>query len=218
MGPVSTLLLMAQDWDIKPRGESCSVCETPFADGQRYFAALTFGKEGYMRTDYCETCWAAREDEGTPYSMWQGTFIMPPPAPEEPLKKETAESLLRRLMEDEDPSKVNAIYILAVMLERKRILVERDIRVRENDDMMIRVYEHRKSGETFLVPDPRLGFEELETVQQEVADMLGWTRKDEEAEAPAEEEEPEASPPTPESKLDPDKTAGLKDGFFSKEA
>jgi hypothetical protein len=167
---------MAQEWDIKPRGDACHACETPFQDRQTYFATLVFGEEGYERADYCEGCWESRGREDTPYSTWQGTFILPPPEPEEALKKETAESCLRRLMEDEDDKNRNVIYILAVMLERKRILAEKDVRKRD-DGVLIRVYEHRKTGETFLVPDPQLRLDQLEHVQQEVVTMLGSPAK-----------------------------------------
>lgn len=141
-------------------------------DNQPYFAILVWGDDGYVRTDFCENCWAQKQEIGSPYSIWQGVFKMPAPAQEEPLKKETAESLLRRLMENEDKSKINVIYILAIMLERKRILVERDIQTR-NDGTIIHIYEHRKTGETFLIPDPHLKLDQLESVQQEVIAMLG---------------------------------------------
>lgn len=163
---------MAQDWDIKARSEACQACETPFEDKQPYFSALLFGHQGYARADYCETCWSNKDESVSPYSTWQGVFKKPPPEPEEPLKKETAESLLRRLMQDEGDSQRNVIYILAVMLERKRILVERDVQTHD-DGTMIRIYEHRKTGETFLIPDPRLRLDQLQHVQQEVINMLG---------------------------------------------
>ena len=163
---------MAQDWDIQLRGEGCRACEIPFADRQPYHSSLTVGEEGYARADYCEPCWSGRSDDTSPYSAWQGFFRLPPPPPEEALKKKTAESLLRKLMEDDNPTHLNVIYILAVMLERKRILVERDV---QNNDSgaMIRIYEHRKSGESFLIADPGLSFEALENVQEEVVIMLG---------------------------------------------
>lgn len=75
-------------------------------------------------------------------------------------------------MQDEDNTKINAIYILAVMLERKRILVERDVQTKD-DGGTIRVYEHRQSGETFLIPEPHLHLDELEHVQEEVVILLG---------------------------------------------
>jgi hypothetical protein len=168
---------MAQDWDIKPRGDCCERCETPFADQQPYHTVLFFGEEGYARTDMCQTCWE-QNAETSSYSAWQGVFRMPPPPAEEPLKKETAETLLRKLMEDDDPGQKNVIYILAVMLERKRILVERSVQ-REGGEVRTRVYEHRETGESFLVPDPHLGFDALETVQEQVIAMLGGPKKKE---------------------------------------
>ena len=168
---------MAQDWDIKPRDESCAGCQTPFADEQAYFSALVFDTAGYKRADYCEKCWLAKDEETVlSYSMWQGVYRIPPPDREEPLKKETAESLLRKLMEQEDPTKANVIYILAVMLERNRLLVERDLQTNDQGTL-IRVYEHKKTGETFLIPDPKLRLDQLEVVQQEVIAMLGGPAK-----------------------------------------
>ena len=183
---------MSQDWDIKPRGDACTDCEEAFSDKQPYHSVLTFGSEdGYHRADLCDKCLAAHQEESGPVSSWQGTFRVPPPPPEEALKKATAETMLRRLMQDEDETKINVVYILAVMLERKRILVERDVQTKE-DGTTIRVYEHRQSGETFLVPEPYLRLDQLEHVQTEVVEMLGGTPKGkkDEPQEPTEGEEP----------------------------
>ena len=161
---------MAQDWDIKSRGSQCGACERPFEDGESYHTALTFDDQGYRRHDYCGECWRAKGEPISAYSTWQGTFQRPPAKPPDPVQKANAETLLRRLVETGDPKDVNVIYILAVMLERKRILVERDVKVRE--ETTLRIYEQRKTGESFVVTDPRLRLDELEHVQQEVVDML----------------------------------------------
>ena len=179
---------MAQDWDIRPRAEACAGCKQPFQDQQACLSSLVFGEAGYTREDYCETCWPTRAGTSAAYSVWRSVFRVPPPEPEEPLKKETAESLLRRLIEQEDDRHRNVIYILAVMLERKRVLVEKDVQTRE-DGVMIRVYEHRKTADTFLIPDPRLRLDELDTVQQEVITMLGGGTEE------AKPEESAAPPP-----------------------
>lgn len=149
---------------------------------------LSSSEEGYRRADYCEKCWQAHQDSSSPASSWKGTFRLPPPPPEEALKKETAEHLLRRLMQDEDNTRINVIYILAVMLERKRILIERDIQHKE-DGTTIRVYEHRSTGETFLIPEPYLHLDQLEAVQAEVVEMLGGKPKN----STGEEENPQES-------------------------
>jgi len=169
------------DWNIKARSEICQACEQPFADGQAYISRLTFAEAGYERTDFCESCWATTRNEPPSHSVWKGTFKLPPPEPEPVLRKETAESLFRRLTLDEDGTPhTNSLYILAVMLERRRVLVERDVRVQQSGERVL-VYEHRKTGETFLVTDPQLRMDQLEPVQEEVVAMLGGGRAEEDA-------------------------------------
>jgi len=161
---------MSQDWDIKQRGEACTGSGQPFADGQRYVSRLLFGEEGYAREDYAEENWNESLAEGA-LSVWRSTFRLPPPPPEEALKKETAESLLRKFMEEDNPGHANAIYILGVMLERRRILAEKDVQLRD-DGTKLRVYEHRKTGETFVISDPGLKLTDLQHVQAEVVALL----------------------------------------------
>jgi len=168
---------MAQDWDIRSRSNLCSECEKLFENSETYYSALVYDEEGYQRGDFCVGCWVGKEVELVPYSSWKGVFIIPPEVVDnDPLKKETAESLLRRLIEDEDGENASVIYILAVMLERKKILVEKDVKI-EEDGTMRRVYEHRNSGETFLILDPQLKLDRLEEVQMRVAKMLGGGEK-----------------------------------------
>ena len=69
----------------------------------------------------------------------------------------------------------NVVYVLAVMLERSKILVERD--AKELEDGTIRsVYEDRKQGDTFVILDPRLRLENLAEVQQQVVALLSGTK------------------------------------------
>ena len=174
--PAAPYIVMAQDWDIKPRAITCSSCEASFVDQQPCHSLLAFTDEGYVRADYCEPCWKEQEVQGSSYSTWKGLFKLPPPKPEEPLKKETAESLLRDLIEQKDNSKRNVIYILAVMLERKRLFVERAVNTRK-DGTKVRMYEHRKTGETFMILDPELQLDQLQHVQEQVVTMLGGGKK-----------------------------------------
>jgi hypothetical protein len=167
---------MAQDWNIRPREDACTRCAQPFADGAACFSALTHGAEGYRRDDFCAPCWHDGAAAPGSFSAWQGTYHAPPPPDEPPLRKDTAESLLRRLLEDGDEDRHGVVYVLAVMLERNRTLVEREVKL-ENGAPALRVYEHRGTGETFLIPDPRLRLDELEHVEREVAALLGWDQK-----------------------------------------
>lgn len=158
------------EWDIQPRAHACTGCQQPFTDKQPYHTFLSMAATGYARRDLCGTCHAAASREGV-LSYWQGEYKAPPPPAPEPIQKETAETLLRKLVESTDPGHSAARYILAVMLERKRILKHRDtVADAEKGDLLI--YEHAQSGESFTVPDPHLRLDQLQEVQAHVAELL----------------------------------------------
>jgi len=164
---------MNAEWNIRACADQCAACQTKFTDRETLMSRLRFTADGYVRDDYCAGCWPGRTpgaDAET--SAWSAVWHAPAPKAPEALRKETAESLLRELMETEDPSKRNVIFILAVMLERRRLLVEKEVQV-QPDGVKIRVYEHKQTGESFVVPDPQLKLAEIESVQREVMELLG---------------------------------------------
>ncbi|MDD5708568.1 MAG: hypothetical protein PHR35_21830 [Kiritimatiellae bacterium] len=165
---------MAHEWNIRPRGRRCTICDTAFAEAQECVSALYESEAAYERRDFCMTCWDARQETAPPFSVWQGAFAAPPEAAAkiEPVHRETAESLLRRLVALEDPAHANVVYVLAVMLERKKLLVERDAKPRPEGGIL-RVYEHRKNGDTFVVLDPQLRLDEIGEVQRQAIELLG---------------------------------------------
>lgn len=166
-----------ENWSVRKCAKSCIKCEKAFADREAIYSRLSFEQGSYLREDFCRDCWK-RDDSGL--SDWKTQYLVPPPPAEEAVKKESAESLLRKLMAKENEEDLNAIFILAVMLERKRILVERDVQTGE-DGRKLRVYEHRKTNESFLVVDPELKLDELEHVQDDVVVLLGGTPRNADA-------------------------------------
>jgi hypothetical protein len=78
--------------------------------------------------------------------------------------------LLRKIVELNDPQYIPAAYILAVMLERKRLLKVKEQLVREGQRVFI--YEQPTSGDIFTIVDPNLQLNQLETVQRDVAALL----------------------------------------------
>ena len=201
---------MSQEWNIRSRGHECSVCGKPLVDRGPVVSVLRENGSGYDRLDCHPECWKATPRDWEPFSSWEGVYHAPPPpdARKEPLKKETAGDLLRELVALDDPAMKNVVYVLAVMLERSRILVERDSRELE-DHTIRRVYEDRKTGDTFVILDPRLRLDALGEVQDQVVALLSGEKTfgevaqvEEASEAAAQSAEPEAEPaaePSPES-------------------
>ena len=162
------------EWNIQSRAHACSACAKPFADRESYHTLLFDEKAEFRRSDICQGCWQKQYSEGARerkgfVSYWQGVYEAPAP-PSEPIKKENAESLLRKLIELNDPHFIPAGYILAVMLERKRLLRVKEQLVR--DGHRVFVYEQPGTGDVFTIVDPNLQLNQLEQVQHDVAQLL----------------------------------------------
>ncbi len=162
------------EWNIQSRGHVCESCGKTFADKEGYHTLLFDERSDFRRSDVCQACWesqhshGARERKGF-VSHWQGVYEAPAPA-REAIQKETAETLLRKLVELNDPRYIPAGYILAVMLERKRLLKVKEQITREGQRVF--VYEQPGTGDVFTIIDPGLQLNQLEAVQRDVAELL----------------------------------------------
>ena len=161
------------EWNIQSRAHTCEACTQPFADQQPYRTILFEDGKDLRRSDICEPCAQkngdARGGKGF-ISQWNGTYEAPPAHPVEAIQKETAETVLRKVILENDPRFAPAAYILAVMLERKRILKVKE--QFQRDGQRIFIYEQPKTGDIFTIADPNLRLDQLEQVQRDVAMLL----------------------------------------------
>jgi hypothetical protein len=163
------------EWNIQSRAHICQSCHRHFVDRESFHTLLFDQKRCYERIDVCDSCWNAQYSQGATdrkgfLSYWQSTYLVPAPPSAEPIQKETAETLLRKLIERNDPAHAGALFILAVMLERKRLF---KVKAQVNQDgRRAFVYEHAQSGDLFTIPDPDLQLNQLEEVQRDVGHLL----------------------------------------------
>ena len=165
---------MLQDWTIQARTDRCDVTKEPFVDGQQFFTLLYRDRHGGLaRRDVSEKGWSKLQADPAskaPFSFWRSKFTLPPPPVPEAFPRTDAEALLRRFLTAGLPEERRAAYILALMLERKRVL--RPTGTAEEDGRRLLLYEHAKTGETFVVFDPMLRLDQVEEVQHEVAGFM----------------------------------------------
>ena len=164
--------MINQEWSIQTRTDQCAVTGAPFQDGDYFYTLLFEDGEGLRREDISEAAWKERNENQQPYSFWRSKYEAPPPAAPEAIARHTAEDLLRRYMQEQSAQHTAARYLLAVMLERKKLLKEVEAK-RTADGALTRIYEHTKTGEVFVVPDPQLRLDQIEEVRAEVSALLG---------------------------------------------
>jgi hypothetical protein len=167
-------MALAESWHVRSRGRECTATQHTFADGETIVTALYPDPEssGYLRRDYCTDGWkTAQESDEKPFSFWRTTFSAPAGNESiDPVEKLSAEEILQRLVEEDEDHTENARFILAVMLERQKLLRETDSQ--QTPTGILRVYEHRKTGEVFIVKDPNIPLSKIEAVQNEVFILL----------------------------------------------
>lgn len=174
--PVGPVFYMAinENWNIRSRAHACSHTAQPFRDGDVFMTVLVEDpKSGeLLRRDYSLAAWPEVEPGlGLAFSVWRSEYegVKTESRPEI-AEKESAEVLLRRLIEEDSILTENTRYILAVMLERKKQLKQTG--TRETGDDTFLVYEHPKSGEVYIIRDPELKLAQIEEVQKEVSRLL----------------------------------------------
>ena len=158
---------MQADWEIKSRAHVCARTGKEFQQGDTFFTLLIREGEGFRREDLSEEAWEARNENIQPFSFWRSKYDPPAPPPPEPMPRDDAEGLLRRLVAENDPAYANVRYILVLMLERKRLLRPM---ASQDEDML--VYEHVATGETIVISNPRLSLDQIPAVQKEVSALL----------------------------------------------
>jgi hypothetical protein len=167
-------MAFAESWHVRSRSRECAATQRPFTDGETIVTALFPDPEssGYVRRDFALDAWNERPAEAEkPFSFWKTTFSAPSGNQNpDPVEKLSPEEILVRLVQEDEDHTENTRYILAVMLERQKLLRETDSQRTPNG--ILRVYEHRKTGEVYLIRDPDIPLSEVEAVQNEVFLLL----------------------------------------------
>lgn len=187
-------MALTEPWSIKSRAHVCAVTEEHFKDGESFYTAIFPDPEssGYLRKDFSVGAWEKLENNtDVPFSFWKSTYRAPVKEDKVEVTDESPEALLRRLIEEDEEHTENARYILAVMLERKKQLVEADSQ--HTPTGIIRIYEQRKTGDVFIVKDPNIPLSEIEKVQEEVSMLLESGGRTPDVEP--EEQEPQTQEP-----------------------
>ncbi len=187
------------DWKIKNRSGVCDHTEHLFEEDEPFYTCIFDDPEsdGFIRRDYSLAAWEELSGhmEPEPFSFWRSVYKPPAETGEdETVNQNSAEAILHRLIEQDDPSTENARYILALMLERKKILLPTETKTTDTSTLLF--YEHKETGAVYIVADPELKLDEIGHVQEQVSALLEAeeNRQNQPPEAAATDLEPGDSP------------------------
>ena len=170
-------MAIIQDWKIRGRTHECAHTQRAFVDKERIYTAIFVDpdSDNWVRRDYSSEAWDKIHEkfEPQPFSHWGSAYRAPIVQENtEVLGKASAETMLRRMIDENEKHTENARYILALMLERKKTLIPLEETETDETGRKFLVYQHKHTGDDFIVVDPELKLDEIVSIQEEVAAQL----------------------------------------------
>ncbi len=161
---------MMVDYQIQPSTRRCSVTGRELQPGERCYSVLLDEGAKLVRRDYSPEAW-----QGPPlgaFGFWAGRVPSPQAKRRPPIDDDLLLDCFYRLEGQEEPSRINFRYVLALLLMRRRRI--HLVQTRTEADHEVLVLRCGRTGAQHEVKNPGLNDEEMATVQEDVFQALGW--------------------------------------------
>jgi hypothetical protein len=158
------------DYQIQPNTCRCFLTGRELQPGEKFYSVLLEEGGQFVRHDYGGDVWQG-PPEGA-FSFWAGKV----PAPDQNKRPRIDDEMLlecfTRLEGQNDPSRVNFRYVVALLLmRRKRLKFDS---ARTLDGLEVLRLRDARGGAEHEVVNPGLTEEEMASVQEDVLKVLGW--------------------------------------------
>ncbi len=157
-----------EQWQVQRSSGKCIGTENNLQPGEEYYAALIEAEEGFERRDYSVSFW--EENSPEVFCYWKTRI----PIKEEKKKLMVDDAVLtnifERLEKEEEKTKINFRFVLALILMRKRKLKYEDSIRKEGKE----IWQMKLVKDTRIhkVVNPQLNAEQIEKVSQELSTIL----------------------------------------------
>lgn len=158
-------------YDLAAPARVCAATGRELKPGDRMVSVLTDEAGVLVRRDFAPDGWPGPPPSAVAH--WFGRV----PARDAPRRPVLNEPLLfdcfDHLAGQTEPNKIHFRYVVALLLMRRKKLKFEDVK-RVKDGGEVLVVRDTRTGKRVEVPDPRLTETEIEAVQHEVFQVLGW--------------------------------------------
>jgi hypothetical protein len=158
------------DYPIEVDTRRCSVSGRELQPGERFYGVLVQEGNKLVRKDYAAESW-----QGPPqgaFSFWAGRVPLREQSPRPKIDDELLCNCFQRLGDPEDEGRVNFRFVVALLLMRRKRLRFEEAVVEEDREVLC--LRDSRTRELYRVLNPRLADDQIQAVQDEVFQVLGW--------------------------------------------
>jgi len=178
------------DYKLGRRAPECAATGKPFAEGEEIISAVFHGEEGFERRDYSV---AGFEGVSDYHSYWRA-HVPVTVEDERRLDYDLALEFFNRLRGDESEEHAALVYLLALLLGRKRRVKLKGFGRGKGGEILNVVVRGDEEDEALELPVPSMREGDADRLQADLNRLFGIEVPEPEAEARAEgelESEPE---------------------------
>lgn len=158
------------EYQIQASTRRCALTDRELKPGERFYSVILDQGGKFLRQDYSAEAWQGPPPEA--FSFWQGKLGADAKPRKQPIDDEMLTDCFARLENETDQGKVGFRYVLALLLlRRKRMRLDETKRQDGQEILHLRCL---KTGTRYRVTDPQLNDDELNAVQDDVFQVLGW--------------------------------------------
>jgi hypothetical protein len=158
------------DYQIQPNTRRCCVTGRELKPGEVCYSVLLDEAGKFVRRDFSAQGW-----QGPPagaFSFWQGKISSTQAPRRPPIDDEMLLDCFTRLEGQRESSRLTFRYVLGLLLlRRKRLKIDQ---VRQEGEQEVLILRCARTGTRHEVINPGLTDEEMEAVQEDVFQALGW--------------------------------------------
>ncbi len=158
---------MPESWTVAKGGARCSECGAGFGEGQLYFSALSEREQGFVREDFCSSCW--RQAKTRPFfSFWKTRRRSDGRAPR--VATDVVFDFFNKIQSSDRPDREEMRFVLALYLARRKAL--RFDGVREEEGREVLLFRRSPDDEPFRVEDPHLTEEQIHGATERLKELF----------------------------------------------
>jgi hypothetical protein len=158
------------DYQIQPNTRRCFLTGRDLKPGEKYYSVLLDEAGQFVRHDYSADVWQGPPDGA--FSFWVGKVPASDGSKRPRIDDEMLLECFARLEGQDDSSRVNFRYVVALLLMRRKRLKFAAAHMEDGREVL-RLRDARTGAEHDVV-NPGLTDDEMASVQEEVLRVLGW--------------------------------------------